>query len=141
MQQKIYQREKTEEALHKSQQRLASILELAQDAIILINYQQEITVFNQGASQMFGYSPLELMGQSLNILLPESMRKIHYHHVNNYVKDIDQIHPMNGFREITALRKDGTEFKAEASISKIEVDNDLILTVILRDITERKQAK
>ncbi len=137
----ISDRKQAEKALQKSEARLSGILELAKDAVISINEKGKITLFNQGASKIFGYTAQEAIGQSLDFLIPEKFREIHRRHIEEFQKSSQTDKRMGGNREIPALRKDGTVFPAEASISKLDLDGDIILTVILRDITERKRAE
>ncbi|MDY6804095.1 MAG: PAS domain S-box protein [Cyanobacteriota bacterium] len=137
----ISDRLNAQKALQKSEARLAGILELAKDAVISINETGRITLFNQGASNIFGYTAAEAIDRPLDILIPEKNRQIHRGHIETFKISSKSNRKMGGNREITALRKDGTIFPAEASISKLNLDGEIILTVILRDITERKQAE
>ncbi len=122
-----------------SQHRFEGILNIADDAIISIDSNQCITLFNQGAENIFGYSAQEIIGKSLDILLPRRFTDIHHQHVIDFGKSSSHARRMGERQELFACRQDGTEFAAEASISKLAIDNDYIYTVILRDITERKQ--
>jgi PAS domain S-box-containing protein len=137
----ISDRKQAEKALQKSEARLSGILELAKDAIISINERGQITLFNQGASQIFGYTAGEAIGQSLDFLIPEKFREIHRRHIEEFQKSPQTDKRMGSNREIPALRKDGSVFPVEATISKLNLDGEIILTVILRDITERKRAE
>ncbi|MGK7905015.1 MAG: PAS domain S-box protein, partial [Hormoscilla sp.] len=130
-----------QKALQKSEARLAGILNLAADAVISIDAGQRITLFNQGAVKKFGYSPSEAIGQPLDILLPERLAHIHRQHVDRFQESSERARRMGDRLEILARRRDGTEFPAEASISKLYLEGEIILTVILTDITERKQAE
>jgi PAS domain S-box-containing protein len=120
---------------------LARILEMADDAIISIDRAQNIWSFNQGAERVFGYKASEVLGQPLSVLIPGRFRKAHDKHVGDFAQSAAVSRVMAQRAEIFALRKGGEEFPAEASISKVEVDGTLILTVILRDASERKQAE
>ena len=137
----ITERRRIERELRKSQSRLAGILDIANDAIISIDKWQRITMFNKGAEQIFGYTAVEAIGQSLEMLLPERFAAVHCQHVNDFRQSFSTARKMGNRRELYGRRKDGTEFPAEASISKFESENETILTVILRDITERKQVE
>ncbi|KAB8331486.1 PAS domain S-box protein [Scytonema tolypothrichoides VB-61278] len=135
------ERQRTQEALRLSQARFAGILEIADDAIISINASQCITLFNQGAEKIFGYTAAEVIGQPLDLLLPARYTCVHRQHVAGFASSSGTARRMGERREIFARRKDGTEFPAEASISKLELGNEIIFTVILRDITESKRAR
>ncbi len=137
----LVHRKRTETALRISQARFAGILDIASDAIISIDTSQRITLFNQGAERIFGYSTGEVLGQPLDMLLPERLGAIHHHHVEQFTHEHDRARRMGDRSEIFARRKDGSEFPAEASISKLTITGEVIFTVILRDITERKAAE
>jgi len=117
---------------------LARILDLAEDAVLSTNEEQQIVLFNQGAERIFGYTAQEVYGRALDMLLPERFVQIHRQHIMNFAESPISARRMGERREIFGRRKDGTEFPAEASISKVEVDGRWLFTVILRDITERK---
>lgn len=137
----ITELKRTEEALLISQARLAGILDIADDAIISIDATQHITLFNKGAEKIFGYKAIEAIGQPLDLLLPERLAALHRQHVVGFGWSSSPARRMGNSREILGRRKDGTEFPAEASISRLELEGEKIFTVFLRDITERKQAE
>jgi PAS domain S-box-containing protein len=114
---------------------LARIVALAADAIICINPQQRITLFNNGAERTFGYSAAEVLGEPLDILIPERFRRSHDRHVSGFSNGPGASRHMGDRRAIFALRRTGEEFPAEATISKTGTAGDEVMTVILRDIT------
>lgn len=140
LQSELDERLRTQEALRLSQARFAGILEIADDAIISINATQRITLFNQGAEKIFGYSAAEVIGQPLDLLLPARYTCVHRQHVAGFAEN-GTARKMGERREIFARRKDGTEFPAETSISKLELGDEIIFTVILRDMTESHRAR
>jgi PAS domain S-box-containing protein len=119
---------------------LARLFELADDAIISVDREQRIVLFNQGAERIFGYAAAEVEAQSLDILLPERLTNIHRKHIAAFEAAPVQARKMGQRNEILGRRKDGTEFPAEASISKMEVDGQIMFTVIMRDVTQRVRA-
>jgi PAS domain S-box-containing protein len=133
----ITERMQTEQAFRLSEGRLAGILDIAEDAIIVIDHDRSIVLFNQGAVKLFGYDPLEVLGQSINRLLPERFRVDHSRHIENFALAPEPARPMAQRREVFGLKKDGTEFPAEASISKLAIGDKTTFTVIVRDITDR----
>jgi len=124
-------------ALLNSEDPLARILDLADDAIISVDETQRIILFNQGAEKIFGYFAKDIMGQTLDILLPESAVRAHQRHIDEFAASPVVARRMGERQEIRGRRKNGVEFPAEASISKVHIDGKTMFTVILRDVTER----
>jgi len=116
---------------------LAKIIDLADDAIISVDREQRIILFNQGAEKIFGYPAEEVKGQLLDVLLPPSLVAAHRIHIQEFRQSSVLARRMGERRPIFGRRKDGSEFPAEASISKVEANEHTILTVILRDTTQR----
>jgi len=121
--------------------RFANIVDIAADAIIAINESQRIVLFNKGAEQNFGYCAEEVLGQPLDLLLPVRFVEAHRRHIHAFAEAPESSRRMGERREIFGRRRDGTEFPAEASISKFDQDGQTLFTVILRNITERKQVE
>lgn len=116
------------------------ILEVAADAIVTINEAQEIVHFNHGAEQMFGYEKGEVLGSSLALLLPTRFRGTHAGYVTAFGQTAEPARLMGHRREVFGLRKDRTEFPAEASILKLDApDGRRLYTAIVRDVTDRKR--
>jgi PAS domain S-box-containing protein len=132
---------RAQDALHVSEERLAGIIASAMDAIVTINGQQQIVLFNAAAEQMFRCSAHEAVGRPLEEFLPSRFRDMHRHHVAEYGRSGTTKRRMGSPGTVIGLRRDGTEFPMEASISQIEAAGERLYTVILRDITERYHAE
>ncbi len=130
---------KTGDALHFSVRRFSEIVNIASDAIISVDKDQRIHLFNKGAEEIFGYAAEEMLGKSLDTLLPERFRDVHRGHLQEFGRSAEASRLMNARGMLMGRRKDGTEFPAEASISKVASDGETIFTVILHDVTLREQ--
>jgi two-component system sensor kinase FixL len=134
-------RKQAEAALRASQDRLAGIVTSAMDAIITVNAQQRIMLFNRAAEHMFGYTTQELTGQPLDRIIPQRFRLAHQGHIARFGQTGVTDRAMGELGAISGLRADGTEFPIEAAISQVEAAGQKLYTVILRDITSRRQAE
>ncbi len=99
---------------------LNGILSIADDAIICVDGAQTIILFNQGTERIFGWAAQEVRGRDLNLLMPQRYRHEHGKHIENFDKSKQHARQMSERRAIFGMRKDGTEFPAEASSSKLE---------------------
>jgi PAS domain S-box-containing protein len=128
--------------LRLSEAKFSGIVSVSADAIISIDEDQRITLFNEGAEKIFGRSSADVIGVPLDILIPERFRAIHRRHVENFATGADIARRM-GTRggQIFGVRKNGEEFPADAAISGIVIGGKRILTVALRDVTEQKRAE
>jgi PAS domain S-box-containing protein len=131
----------TQAELLLAESQISTILAIAADAIISLNEHMRIMVFNEGASAMFGYSKDEIIGEPLDVLIPERFRTPHHDHVAAFAAAPVAARRMGERQEIFARRKDGTEFPAEASIAKQEIGGRRVFMVVVRDVTERKRAQ
>ena len=142
LQAEISEHQQSEAALRENQQKLTDILDNADEAIISIDEREQIQIFNQGAEKIFGYQAREVIGKSLDILLPKAFRQIHNQHISQFGQSIEQSRTMTERRSnVYGLRKNGEEFPAEASIAKLQTREGMLFTVMLKDITERQQAE
>lgn len=120
-----------------SKRRLEGIVASAMDAIITIDETQHIILFNPAAEQMFGVSTADALGQPISRFIPQRFRAGHDEHIQRFRKTGVTGRRMGALGAISGLRADGEEFPVEASISQIDVGDERLATVILRDITER----
>jgi len=116
---------------------LADIVGISADAIICIDSDQKITLFNDGAEQIFGWRADEVLGKPLGILIPERVRDGHRAHVERFRASPERARKMGERREISGVRKNGEEFPAEAAISKASIGDSVVFSVVLRDVTEQ----
>lgn len=130
---------KKDASIQAVQNRLAGIVGVVQDAIISINEHQKLVSFNSGAEKMFGYSANQIIGQQLEILMPERFHETHHHHVKDFEHGPEQNRTMGQRRLLIGRRRDGSEFPCEGTIAKLVIDKETIMTVVLRDITYRNQ--
>jgi PAS domain S-box-containing protein len=130
-----------EQELRRTDAKVAAILAIAADAIIALDADMRITQFNDGAELMFGYVRNELIGRCLDVLIPERFRSSHGGHVRSFAASGIASRRMAERREIFALRKDGSEFPAEASIAQLPLEGERMCLVVLRDVTERKRTE
>ncbi|MCH8196954.1 MAG: PAS-domain containing protein [Proteobacteria bacterium] len=137
----ITERKRAEEAVRESEERLAGILDIADDAVISMDEDHRIILFNKGAERTFGCEAEEVLGEPIELLLPAEFREEHRHHVDNFAEGADVARKMGERGEVAGRRKDGTEFPCEASISRLDLNGSRIFTVILRDVTARQQAE
>lgn len=124
-----------------SEAHLADVVNIAADAIITIDKERRIVMFNHGAEHIFGYRATDVLGQPLDLLLPPCVVDVHRQHIRDFAATSDIARCMAGQREVFGRRRDGSEFPAEANISKLVHNGQAIFTVILQDITQRKQAE
>ncbi len=137
----ITERKQAQEAMRAATARFEGILDIAEDAIISVDSNQRIVLFNQGAEKVFDYVAGDVLGQPLDILLPQRFAPVHRGHIEAFSKAPEVSRLMGQRREVFGRRKDGSEFPAEASISRLDLGGEMVFTVILRDITERKRAE
>lgn len=116
---------------------LSGLIAIAADAIITVDDEQRIRIYNDGAERIFGWTHDEVIGQPLDMLIPERLREIHSRHMKAFLAGSVTARGMGARRSVWALRKDGVEFPTEAAISKFEIDGKHLLTVVMRDITDR----
>jgi two-component system sensor kinase len=126
-------------ALDASQARLAAVMDSAMDAIITVDESQRIVLFNQAAEAMFGCSRAEALGSTLDRFLPERFRAAHGGYIRRFGATGITNRRMGDTSTLWALRASGAEFPIEASISQSSEGGQRLYTVILRDITRRKE--
>ncbi|MBI1744210.1 PAS domain S-box protein [Candidatus Acetothermia bacterium] len=125
----------------QTEQLFRRLLETAPDAMVITDRSGKIILVNSQTEKLFGYTKEELLGQAVEMLVPERFRHKHSGHRTGYFTDL-QTRPMGVGLELYARRKDGSEFPAEISLSPLETtEGEILVTAAVRDITERKQAE
>jgi PAS domain S-box-containing protein len=138
----LTERVRAEEKLRKSQEQLAGVIESAMDAIITVDSDHRIVLFNAAAEKMFQCTADNAIGLTLDRFMPDRFRTGHHEHIKKFDQTNVTKRSMGALGAIFGLRADGEEFPIEASISQLESsEGQKLFTVILRDITERRQAE
>ena len=135
----VTERVLAEQNLRVSEARYSGILEIAPDAIITADEFGIIQMFNQRAQDIFGLNEDETLGQSIEMLMPARFRNDHARNIAEFGNSGVLSRRMSERGGIFGLCKDGSEFPAEASVSRLETDHGVFFNVILRDVTDRKR--
>jgi PAS domain S-box-containing protein len=129
-----------ERILRLSESRFRALLESAPDGIVIADRDGRIAIVNRQAELLFGYEREELIGRQVEMLLPERARHAHFAHRQEYAA-APSVRPMGQGLALSGRRKDGTEFPAEISLSPLETPEGLLITAVVRDVTERRRAE
>ncbi len=120
-----------------AERKFRELIENAPDAILQVNPSGAIVIANRTAETMFGYTREELMGQKVDMLVPDAHRAAHPGHRKAFAK-AGLTRPMGLGLDLFAQRKDGTKFPVEISLSPMKTENGVHVTAVIRDVTERK---
>ena len=121
--------------------RLLGIVASVTDAIITVDTDQRVTLFNAAAERMFRCPAAQAIGQPLDRFIPQRFREVHHEHIRRFGETGVTTRAMGHERPLAALRADGVEFPVEATISQVTVAGQKLFTAIVRDITERRRAE
>ncbi len=137
----LSEHQRTNEALQDSQERLLGIISSAMDAIITVDDNQKIIVFNRAAERIFRCSAMEAIGQTIDKFIPERFREAHKGHIRSFGQTGVSNRSMYSPGTLMGVRADGEEFPVEATISQLKTGSERLYTVILRDISVRKRTE
>ena len=137
----LTERKRTEETVRANERRFRLFLEAAPDAVLVVKQDGHLIDFASAhAEQLFGYRREELLGQPIELLVPERLRGTHVELRDQYSSN-PTARPMAPGRELCARRKDGSEFLADIMLGPIELGRDRLVFTVIRDITERRRAE
>ncbi|MGH6929517.1 MAG: PAS domain S-box protein, partial [Dongiaceae bacterium] len=137
----VTERRRAEQAMRASEAQKGAVIELALDAVIVIDSQGRVLEFNPAAERIFGFTRAEMLGREMaELIIPERDREQHRRGIKRYRETGEQV--VLGRRlELAALRADGTEFPVELTINATHLDGQAIFMGFLRDIADRKAAE
>lgn len=121
--------------------RLADILTNVMDAVVTVDESQNILFYNPAAERIFGWPEQAVLGKPLSLLIPSRFRAVHANHVQQFGITGETSRRMSGSALVFGIRHSGVEFPVEASISHLNTEHGKLFTVIVRDVSERVQAK
>lgn len=138
----IYILHQAEDVSHrkKSEEKFHSLFEASADATIFVNEKGVIHMANEKAGRLLGYDRNDLLGQSVEVLIPASIRQQHVQQRTDFSK-AETIRPMHTREGLTAIKKDGTIFPADISLSPIHTDEGIFIAASIRDISQRKKTQ
>jgi len=137
---KIRELDLCREDYEKAREKYEKLLDSAPDAMLFVNDKSKIILVNDQFERVFGYRQDEIIGKTLDVLIPDRYKKAHRKLVNSFFQN-PKVRPMGAHFEIYAKKKDKGEFPSDISLSPLQTDEELLITASVRDITRRKKAE
>ena len=122
----------------KAEERFRRLIESAPDALVVVDHSEQIVLVNARTEKLFGYARAELLGQRVELLMPETLRQRHVDQCLAYLAN-PRPRPMAQQQNLHCRRKDGQVFPAEISLNPIECEEEILICAEICDITERRQ--
>ena len=136
----ISDRKKAEEAIRHSEAQFRALFEFSPDAIVVSDWDGHITEVNARVESMFGYQRGELLGQSIDSLVPERFRHTHPTRRKEYAS-VARVRPMGAGLDLFGRRKDGSEFPADIMLGPVKTEDGQVVLSVIRDLTEKREAE
>jgi PAS domain S-box-containing protein len=131
---------RTQTETQASEKRFRGLMESAADAMVIADQTGAIVMVNDQAVRTFGHPAERMMGEPVHMLLPESTRTLHAEHLSRYLLAPER-RAMGAGMDLLAVRADGSEFPVEVSLSPLETNDGVLISTVIRDITDRKRAE